>query len=220
MWTTRSSSTPSPRPDAPVLELTLEVAFPSDVLARFYPNGKLGGLTLDGKAPGALGQLVALTVKIERPQREFRAKGQLAWARYQGGAKALKECFGVDFLTDSDRLLQFARAELDPSAMRLGPRVATDLPVRISHGGHTRKEFLVDLSDGGAFIRSPSPIPIGHEVELHVKPPHALLGFTLKGRVAWQRNTGQATGFGVEFTDDDEGIRARLAKLLHTLAGS
>ena len=200
------------------MDLTLEVAFPSDVLARYYPNGKLGGLTLDGKVPGALGQLVNLTIKVERPSRELQLRGQLAWARHKGGAKQLKECYGIDFLTDPERLLQFARAELDAAHLRTVPRLATDLPVRITHGGHTRKEFLVDLSDGGAFVRSPSPIPVGHEVEMHVKPPHALLGFTLKGRVAWQRNTGTATGFGIEFVDDDDGNRFRLEKLLLSLS--
>lgn len=220
MWTTRSSSIQSPRPDERVIDLTLEVAFPSDVLARVYPNGKLGGLTMDGKSPGALGQLVQLTVKVQRPEREFTLRGQLAWARHKRGAKSLKESYGVDFLGDHERLLQFARAELDPSALRGGPRLATDLPVRITHGGHTRKEFLVDLSDGGAFIRSPDPIPVGHEVELHVRPPRALLGFTLKGRVAWQRNTGAATGFGVEFIEEDSGTRARLEKLLVRLSDS
>src|SRR5205814_9060303 len=98
--------------------------------------------------------------------------------------------------------------------------VATDLPVRITHGGHTQREFLVDVSDGGAFVRSGAPIPVGHEVELYLKAPRALLGFTLKGRVAWARKTGTATGFGVEFVDDDEGTKARLQKLLHALAQS
>ena len=220
MWTMRSSSIPSQRPDASVIDVSLEVAFPSDVLGRTYPNGKLGGLTMDGKSPGALGQLVFLTVKVQRPEREFTLKGQLAWARHKVGAKNLKESYGIDFLGDQERLLQFARAELDPAALRTGPRVATDLPVRITHGGYTRKEFLVDLSDGGAFIRSPDPIPVGHEVELHVRPPKALLGFSLKGRVAWQRNTGTAPGFGVEFIADDATTRARIEKLLARLGGS
>jgi uncharacterized protein (TIGR02266 family) len=204
-----------------VLDLTLEIAFPGDLLGRYYPNGKHGGLTFEGKVPGELGQAVTLTIKVLRPRRDFTVKGQLAWARHKG-ARNLREAYGVDLTGDHDaeRLLQFARAEIAPEALRLAPRLATDLPVRITHGGHTRKELLVDLSDGGAFVRSPAPIPVGHEVELHVKPPLALLGFTLKGRVAWQRNTGQATGFGVEFVDDDPATRGKLQKLLARLSAS
>ncbi|MBL8957682.1 MAG: PilZ domain-containing protein [Myxococcaceae bacterium] len=201
------------------MKLELSVGFPSDVLGRYYPNGKLGGLTFDGAPPGNVGQLVLLTVKVERPLREFEVKGQIAWARHKGSLN-LKACFGVDFIGDHERLLQFARAELDPAALRLGPRLATDLPVRITHRGVTRKEFLVDLSDGGAFVRSPDPIAVGQEVELHLKPPRALLGFTLTGRVAWQRNTGNSPGFGVEFDAQSVNARPKLEKLLLKLSES
>ena len=218
MWTTRSSSAPSTHPEL-LVRLELTVGFPSDVLARYYPNGKLGGLTLDGPVPGSVGQLVTLTVHVERPLRDFEVRGQLAWARHRASVN-LKACFGVDFVGDHERLLQFARAELDPSALRLGPRLATDLRVRITHGGVTRREFLVDLSDGGAFVRSPDPIAVGQEIELHVKPPRAFLGFTLKCRVAWQRNTGSAPGFGVEFLDESLNTRPKLEKLLLKLAES
>ena len=51
------------------MRVTLAVAFPADVLNRYYPNGRLGGLTLDGSSPSALGQIIDLTVKIERPAR-------------------------------------------------------------------------------------------------------------------------------------------------------
>src|SRR5581483_10189350 len=167
MWTTRSSSTPSTRRPEAVIPVTLEVAFPADILNRLYPNGKLGGLTLDGKAPGALGQLVALTVKVQRPERSVDVRGQLAWARHSGSAR-LKQCFGVDFVGDPERLLSFAKAQLEPEALRAAPRVVADLPVRITHEGVTRKEFLVDLSQGGAFVRSASPLEVGAPIELHV----------------------------------------------------
>ena len=147
----------------------IEVAFPSDVLGRFYPNGKLGGLTMDGKLPGAMGQHVLLIVKVERPRREFELKGQLAWARHKGGAGNLREAYGVDFLADPDRLLQFARSQLDSSAVRHVARVATDLPVRITHGGHTRREFLVDVSGRAGAQRR----PLQRRPQQHgQRPPH------------------------------------------------
>jgi len=169
MWTTRSSSTPSTRPDGPVLELTLEVGFPSDVLGRYYPNGQLGGLMFEGKVPGAVGQLVLLNVKVERPLREFQVRAQIAWARHKGSLN-LKACYGVDFVGDHERLLQFARAELQPEVLRIESRVHTDLKVRITHGEYVRQEFLVDLSHGGAFVRSPDPLAPGEEVELKRSP--------------------------------------------------
>jgi uncharacterized protein (TIGR02266 family) len=201
-----------------VIPVTLEVEYPAEVLGRYYPNGKLGGLTLDGKPPGALGQLVSISVKIQRPDRSLDLRGQLAWARHRGSAM-LKECFGVDFVTDPERLLNFAKAKLEPEALRAGPRVLTDWPVRITHGGVTRKEFLVDLSPGGAFVRSATPLNVGDAVELHLKVPRTLVGgATVRGVVAWQRLTGDAAGFGVQFVEDDAKERARLDKLLLRLS--
>jgi uncharacterized protein (TIGR02266 family) len=201
-----------------VIPVELEVEYPADILGRYYPNGKLGGLTLDGKPPGALGQLVALTVKIQRPDRVLDLRGQLAWARHRG-SRMLKECFGVDFVSDPERLLSFAKAQIEPEALRAGPRVFTDWPVRITHAGVTRKEFLVDLSQGGAFVRSATPLGVGDAVELHLKVPRTLVGgATVRGVVAWQRMTGDAAGFGVQFVEEDPRARARLDKLLLRLS--
>lgn len=219
MSTTRSSSIRSPLHNGPTIQARLEVAFPGDVLGRVYPNGRLGGLMMDGEAPGVLGDRVELTVQIQRPEQQFTLVGQLAWARHRGGAKNLKECYGIDFVKEHERLLQFARAELDASAMRRATRLATHLKVRLTHAGVTRREALVDVSAGGAFVRCAEPIPdVGDEIALQLRPPRALLGFTLRGRVAWQRASGPDAGFGVEFVVPDEATRARLEKLLARLS--
>jgi Tfp pilus assembly protein PilZ len=200
-----------------VIPISLEVPFPNDVLTRCYPNGRLGGITVDGRPPGALGERVELTVRVEKPRREFVVKAQIAWVRHQA-SKLLKECFGVDFLEDAERMLAFARAELDASTTRTAVRVHTDLPVRLTYQGRTRNEHLIDISHGGAFVRSMLPPKVGEEVEVHLKPPNALLGgFTLKGRVAWHRRTGDARGFGVEFVDDGD-LQSKLDKLLKRIS--
>ena len=148
-------------------------------------------------------------------------RGQLAWARHRG-SKNLKECFGIDFLGDDDgasRLLAFARQELGPEAMRGEIRLMADLQVKLTHQGKTRREFLADLSPGGAFIRSGEPLQPGEEVQLHARAPGSLFGVHLKGRVAWVRHTG-ISGFGIEFIDDDGKQHERLGRLLSRLAAS
>jgi uncharacterized protein (TIGR02266 family) len=204
------------------LSLALDVAFPSDVVARHYANGKSGGLTIDGALPAPLGQKVELTVRIQKPSRTFVVLGQLAWARHRS-SKNLKESFGVDFAPEDDasrlRLLAFARQEVHPEATRLWDRVATDLPVKLIHNGRTLREHLVDLSLGGAFIRSGTPLAVGEAVEMIIRPPRTLLGLHLKGRVAWLRQTGTAVGMGVQFSDDSAEQRSRLEKLLARLTG-
>jgi uncharacterized protein (TIGR02266 family) len=201
------------------LRVDLVVAFPVDILSRYYPNGKLGGLTIDGPVPSALGQIVELCVKVERPAREFNVKGQLAWARHRG-SRNLKECYGIDFLPLDDasqRLLAFARRDLDPEATRGTVRMSTDLKVRITHLGQTRREFLADLSEGGAFVRSGMPAEIGEMLELHLRPPGALTSMVLNARVAWVRSTGNEPGMGLEFLDSDAKILERLGKVLARL---
>lgn len=198
----------------------LEVAVPADVQHRVYPNGKLGGLTVDGPLPGALGEVVEIEVRVAQPRRSFVVKGQLAWARHRG-SKALKECFGADFVGGEDqgpaRLLAFARHEVDPELLRAEPRMATNLPVKLVHHGETRKEFLADISSGGAFVRSGTPLDPGSKVELHLRHGLALTALKLHGHVAWVRRTGSAPGMGIQFDVSDYGAHERLLKLLAKL---
>lgn len=204
-------------------EVTLAVGQPHELAERYYPNGKLGGLTLEGKAPGSLGMLVQLTVQVKKPSRTFVVKGQLAWARHQA-ARGQTPAFGVDFLPEDDatrvRLLAFARDEVEDRATRLEDRLQVELPVRLVHEGTTRKEYLADLSAGGAFVRTWNPLQPGEQVELAVRPPRSLMSFSLKGRVAWTRTTGQHPGMGIAFDDDDGGARERVEKLLAKLSRS
>jgi uncharacterized protein (TIGR02266 family) len=197
----------------------LEVDSPEDVLHRVFPNGKMGGLTIDGPTPGMLGDALEIEVKVKQPRRSFVIKGQLAWVRHKG-QRALKECFGVDFAEgdapSTDRLLAFARNELGGDALRVEQRQVTNLPVTLSHQNKTRKEFLADLSPGGAFVRSADPLLPGESVTLTLRAPLAvsLLPIKLKGRVAWVRRTGTATGMGIEFVVEDMAAQQRLLRLL------
>jgi uncharacterized protein (TIGR02266 family) len=200
--------------------LQLLVAEPGDLLPRVYPNGKLGGLTLDGQPPGALGEFVGLTVRVRRPAREFVLSGQIAWARRKA-SKQLHESFGVDFLeadhSTVDRMLAFARNEVLAEATRLEPRVQVELPIKLLHRDASRRERLADLSHGGAFVRTWDPLDVDEIVELVVRPPSSLFAVHLKGRVAWVRRVGNAAGMGIEFFDLDGHLRSTVERLLARL---
>jgi Tfp pilus assembly protein PilZ len=195
----------------------LDVTLAGEVWHRYYPNGRLGGLRIDGRPPGQLGQLVELFIAVEQPRREFTLRGQLAWARYQT-TDSQKESFGVDLQGDEDavsRLLSFANNSLDAAAMRAEPRLSVQLPVRLLANGVQRKEIAADLSLTGAFVRSGQPLEVGETLELKLRPPGNLLTASFKARVRWSRQTGDATGMGLEFTDDDAPLR--MAKVLKSL---
>lgn len=212
----------APRPSGrrharPLHAVRLDVAYPAEIWGRYYPNGRLGGLRVDGRPPGQLGQLVELFITVEKPRREFTLRGQLAWARYQN-TDAQKESFGVDLQGDEEavnRVIQFANASLDAEAMRAEPRLSVELPVRLVSKGVQRKEIAADLSLTGAFVRSGMPLEVGDELLLKLRAPGRLLASSFKAKVRWSRQTGDATGMGLEFTEGD--APERMAKVLRSL---
>lgn len=204
-----------------ITRVELEVQHARELLPRVYPNGKLGGVRVDGGLPAPVGTKVQLVVKVKEPaERTFRIGGLIAWARHKmpGG---LRECFGVDFVTTDesgrDRLLAFASERVPVDATRFQDRVETVLAVKITHDGVKRKESLIDLSEGGAFVRARLPLPVGSQVKFQLRPPMSLRSITLEGRVAWQRRTGENRGYGLEFVRASAREAERIRKLLEKL---
>jgi uncharacterized protein (TIGR02266 family) len=198
------------------VEARLQVRSPAELAERYYPNGRLGGLTLEGKAPGALGQRVALRVEVHKPARVFVLGGQLAWARHKAAPGQLAG-YGVDFLPEDDatrvRLLAFAREEVSSDAVRAEARHQVELKVKLVHEGRERKETTADLSTGGAFIRTWNPLPVGARVQVFLRPPLSLLPLGVTAHVAWVRLAGEHPGMGLGF-EHDEVVQAKLEKLV------
>ena len=205
---------------AALIDTELKVASPAELAERYYPNGRLGGLSIEGRAPGVLGQLVVLKVEVQRPARQFVLRGQLAWVRHKS-APNQPMGFGVDFVPEDDatrvRLLAFARQEVSSDAVRVERRAQVELKVKLVHEGAQRKELVADLSPGGAFVRSWNPLPVGSKVQLSLRLPLSLLALELEGQVAWVKLAGEHPGMGVEF-ERDERARSKIEKLLQKLA--
>ncbi len=203
-----------------LLQTVLTVSTPLDLAERYYPNGRLGGLSVVGKPPGALGEFVQLVVQVDRPSRQFSFRGQLGWVRHKAGP-GKSAGYGVDFLPEDDstrvRMLAFARQEVAGSATRAEQRQQVALQVRLVHAGEQRREQVADLSTGGAFVRTWNPLPVGSQVQLYLRPPLALTAFEVVGHVAWVRFAGEHAGMGLEFETDDA-LKTRLTKLISKLA--
>jgi uncharacterized protein (TIGR02266 family) len=202
--------------------IELDLGQPHELLGRVVPNGDLGSLTLEGKAPGPVGTRCQLIVRFAEPmERHFTVEVQIAWVRHLDGAR-LKRGFGVAFVPEDqagrDRVLAYARDELSPRASRYDERIATELPVSIRHEGRVRKEKLIDLSHGGAFIRTVMFLPVGSRLEFRVRPPRSLTRVRLMGKVAWVRKTGTARGMGIEFEYESARQAVRVAEMLRKLA--
>ena len=89
--------------------------------------------------------------------------------------------------------------------------------MRLHHLGTARREYLADLSAGGAFVRSGNPLPVDERVTVYLRAPGSITAMTLSCRVAWTREIGSAPGMGLAFVDFDDKLRERLEKLLSKL---
>jgi Tfp pilus assembly protein PilZ len=204
------------------VEIRVEVESPEALLALFYPNGRIGGLTVPGKLPGGLGEGVELTVAVRRPPRQFALRGQLAWVRHKSGPNQ-PAGYGVDFAAEETtlcaRMLAFARREVPSKTTRAETRHRVELAVRLVHDGRQRREFVADLSTGGAFILTWNPLPVDSEVVLFLKSTLGLSSLEVTGKVAWVRLAGEAPGMGIAFKTDPA-LRSKIGKLLQKFVRS
>ncbi len=204
------------------LAVTLTVSRAEDLLAQLYPNGQLGGVTVEGPAPGPLGAPVVLTVAVQGGgARHFTVRTRLGWVRRRA-ARGLPEGYGLDFVSEDvaarDRLLAHARGHTPDDLHRAQERLGVGLKVSLRHAGRTRRELLADLSAGGAFIQTAQPLAGGSKVEVGFRPPGALRRLELAAQVVWRRSGGEVPGMGLRFLFKDEGQAAKVLALVGKLA--
>jgi uncharacterized protein (TIGR02266 family) len=96
---------------------------------------------------------------------------------------------------------------------RADPRatVRTELKIFYPDLRHLANAICRDISVGGMFVESPSPLPVGTEIrfDLHfpTRTPQTVSG---EGFVAWSRavaENGRPAGFGVRFVRLDSRFR-------------
>ncbi len=104
------------------------------------------------------------------------------------------------------RLLQLLGTELPPNERRQHLRVQCELSVSVNLSSSTHPGVVVDLGSGGAFVVTPAPAKVGDVIELEAvaKTGEAMPSLTVKGRVAWVKDTRSAgrAGMGITFNAD------------------
>ncbi len=84
-------------------------------------------------------------------------------------------------------------------------------------------EWAVNISDGGLFVNTRSPLPVGSIVKLSVSLPDATFPCDLTGKVMRVHPfdpggpRGQNPGMGIQFIDLDEEKRKRLERFVNKL---
>jgi Tfp pilus assembly protein PilZ len=93
------------------------------------------------------------------------------------------------------------------------PRAPTPhILVKISSRERLKTSYLKDLSEGGVFVRTDKPLPIGREVVVDLLPPGWVAPLRLRGAVC--RVQEQPPGIAITFSRTDEGSLAKVKALV------
>ena len=114
----------------------------------------------------------------------------------------------------------------DPSdeATRRYPRYEVEIWVDFSTIDLVTSSYVLNLSEGGVFVKSDRPLPLDAEVDLILTLP---TGVPIKavGRVVWNHDLAKeaphgSRGAGIRFVDMPDSDRALLRNYVASLAGS
>lgn len=98
--------------------------------------------------------------------------------------------------------------------LRRAPRVpAPHVMVKVSTRERMKSTYLKDLSEGGLFVRTDKPLPVGRELVIDLLPPGWSAPLRLSGSVTRVQAQGPLAGMGVQFDQKDVKALERL-KLL------
>jgi uncharacterized protein (TIGR02266 family) len=97
---------------------------------------------------------------------------------------------------------------------RRATRLHHEIPVAYRSVGSFLSDWATNISQGGLFINTRKPLPVGTAVKILVQLPGASFPFQLEGRVTrvteFDNHANMVPGMGVEFTGVDEAKRREI----------
>jgi uncharacterized protein (TIGR02266 family) len=94
---------------------------------------------------------------------------------------------------------------------RRATRLHHEIPVAYRSVGSFLTDWATNISQGGLFINTRKPLPVGTAVKILVQLPGASFPFHLEGRVTrvteFDNRANMVPGMGVEFTGVDDAKR-------------
>ncbi len=104
---------------------------------------------------------------------------------------------------------------------RRASRLQHELPVAYRSVGSFLTDWATDISQGGMFINTRSPLPVGTEVKILIQLPMVESPVGLVGRVTrvaeFDNQAHVVPGMGIQFTDVDPSKREQLETLVMRL---
>jgi uncharacterized protein (TIGR02266 family) len=201
-----------------IQRLDIELRDRRDFESRYLSESPHGGLLVAAAQGLSEGDLVELSIRLERPAESHRIRGAVLFLRQSEG----RQLAGIGFLPTEtairERLLRSrSGGQGDPGedAARREHRYETTLRIRYQTSSDFAIDYTRNLSTGGVFINSKRPPRVGSSILFQLFAPGEAEPIDLPGKVAWRR-AGQ--GFGVRFTASDSGARRRLDNLVRHVA--
>ncbi len=111
---------------------------------------------------------------------------------------------------------------IDGIERRASPRAEFVVRVNYQTVDSLFSEFARNINDGGIFVETDTPQPIGTSVELEFKLPGADRPIEVIGNVVRSIDTNQAApngiaGMGIEFENLDSDVREQINKIIQRL---
>lgn len=104
---------------------------------------------------------------------------------------------------------------------RRAARLHHEIPVAYRTVGSFLSDWATNISQGGLFINTRKPFPVGTEVKIIIQLPDAAFPFDITGRVrrveAVGNPTNAAPGMAVEFTELDRTKREKIEAFVQRL---
>jgi type IV pilus assembly protein PilZ len=97
---------------------------------------------------------------------------------------------------------------MSPENKRRAPRLHHEIPVAYRSVGSFLTDWATNISHGGIFINTKTPLAVGTDVKIIIQLPGASFPCRLDGRVArvteFDNRANMVPGMGIEFTGLDE----------------
>lgn len=107
------------------------------------------------------------------------------------------------------------------SNKRRATRLHHEIPVAYRSVGSFLTDWATNISQGGLFINTRKPLPVGTDVKILIQLPGAAFPYELHGRVArvteFDNAANMVPGMGVEFTGVDEAKKREIEAFVQRL---
>jgi len=97
---------------------------------------------------------------------------------------------------------------------RTGQRKPTKIEVMFREYGAFVKAYMLNVSNGGLFVKTEDPFPLDHPVSLRLILPSETKPLDIEGRVVWINPKGRKNSFpkgmGIQFEKMNDEARSKL----------